>query len=176
MASEKITALIEEVKNLSVLELSELVKALEEEFGVSAAAMAAPAAGAGAAATTEEEKTEFDVVLEGFDAAAKIKVIKIVQLVIVFFRKTILRRRSRDYSIGQIKGDLSPLPLRQSIQGQIANTLHAENHRSGQQQCQQHLQTQMLLTHVSAPFPPTADITKRTRPTPPARSSPASHS
>lgn len=72
MASEKITALIEEVKNLSVLELSELVKALEEEFGVSAAAMAAPAAGAGAAATTEEEKTEFDVVLEGFDAAAKI--------------------------------------------------------------------------------------------------------
>ena len=47
MASEKITALIEEVKNLSVLELSELVKALEEEFGVSAAAMAAPAAGAG---------------------------------------------------------------------------------------------------------------------------------
>ena len=53
MASEKITALIEEVKNLSVLELSELVKALEEEFGVSAAAMAAPAAGAGAAATTE---------------------------------------------------------------------------------------------------------------------------
>ena len=51
MASEKITALIEEVKNLSVLELSELVKALEEEFGVSAAAMAAPAAGAGAAAS-----------------------------------------------------------------------------------------------------------------------------
>ena len=79
MASEKITALIEEVKNLSVLELSELVKALEEEFGVSAAAMAAPAAGAGAAAEAAEEKTEFDVVLEGFDAAAKIKVIKIVR-------------------------------------------------------------------------------------------------
>lgn len=59
MASEKITALIEEVKNLSVLELSELVKALEEEFGVSAAAMAAPAAGAGAAAEAAEEKTEF---------------------------------------------------------------------------------------------------------------------
>ena len=57
MASEKITALIEEVKNLSVLELSELVKALEEEFGVSAAAMAAPAAGAGAAAEAAEEKT-----------------------------------------------------------------------------------------------------------------------
>jgi large subunit ribosomal protein L7/L12 len=79
MASEKITALIEEVKALTVLELSELVKALEEEFGVSAAAMAAPAAGAGAAAEAVEEKTEFDVVLAGFDAAAKIKVIKVVR-------------------------------------------------------------------------------------------------
>ena len=78
MASEKITALIEEVKALTVLELSELVKALEEEFGVSAAAMAAPAAG-GAAAEAVEEKTEFDVILAGFDAAAKIKVIKVVR-------------------------------------------------------------------------------------------------
>jgi len=78
MASEKITAMIEEVKALTVLELSELVKALEEEFGVSAAAMAAPAAG-GAAAEAAEEKTEFDVVLAGFDAAAKIKVIKAVR-------------------------------------------------------------------------------------------------
>ena len=78
MASEKITAMIEEVKALTVLELSELVKALEEEFGVSAAAMAAPAAG-GAAAEAVEEKTEFDVVLAGFDAAAKIKVIKAVR-------------------------------------------------------------------------------------------------
>ena len=76
MASEKITALIEEVKGLTVLELSELVHALEEEFGVSAAAMAAPAA---AAAPTAEEKTEFDVILAGFDAAAKIKVIKVVR-------------------------------------------------------------------------------------------------
>ena len=76
--SEKITALIEEVKALTVLELSELVKALEEEFGVSAAAMAAPAAG-GAAAPAAEEKTEFDVVLVSFDAAAKIKVIKAVR-------------------------------------------------------------------------------------------------
>ena len=76
MASEKITALIEEVKGLTVLELSELVHALEEEFGVSAAAMAAPAA---AAAPAAEEKTEFDVVLTGFDAAAKIKVIKAVR-------------------------------------------------------------------------------------------------
>ena len=68
--SEKITAMIEEIKGLTVLELSELVHALEEEFGVSAAAMAAPAA---------EEKTEFDVVLTGFDAAQKIKVIKVVR-------------------------------------------------------------------------------------------------
>ena len=77
MASEKVTAMIEEVKALTVLELSELVHALEEEFGVSAAAMAAPAAGA--AAPAAEEKTEFDVVLAGFDAAAKIKVIKVVR-------------------------------------------------------------------------------------------------
>ena len=75
--SEKVTAMIEEVKALTVLELSELVHALEEEFGVSAAAMAAPAAGA--AAPAAEEKTEFDVVLTGFDAASKIKVIKVVR-------------------------------------------------------------------------------------------------
>lgn len=78
MASEKITALIEEVKNLSVLELSELVKALEEEFGVSAAAMAAPAAGAGAAAEAAEEKTEFDVELTEV-GPNKVKVIKVVR-------------------------------------------------------------------------------------------------
>ena len=77
MASEKVTAMIEEVKALTVLELSELVHALEEEFGVSAAAMAAPAAGG--AAPAAEEKTEFDVILAGFDAAAKIKVIKVVR-------------------------------------------------------------------------------------------------
>jgi large subunit ribosomal protein L7/L12 len=69
--------MIEEVKALTVLELSELVHALEEEFGVSAAAMAAPAAGA--AAPAAEEKTEFDVILAGFDSASKIKVIKIVR-------------------------------------------------------------------------------------------------
>ncbi|MBR4123471.1 MAG: 50S ribosomal protein L7/L12 [Clostridia bacterium] len=78
MASEKITAMIEELKTLTVLELSELVKAVEEEFGVSAAAavaVAAPAAGGAAAA---EEKTEFDVILK--DAGAeKIKVIKAVR-------------------------------------------------------------------------------------------------
>lgn len=71
--SEKITAMIEEIKGLSVLELSELVHALEDTFGVSAAAVAAPAAGAAAAAV--EEKTEFDVVMTAF-GAEKIKVIK----------------------------------------------------------------------------------------------------
>ena len=76
MASEKITALIEEVKGLTVLELSELVHALEDEFGVSAAAMAAPAAAAAAAPV--EEKTEFDVVLAEI-GAEKIKVIKVVR-------------------------------------------------------------------------------------------------
>ena len=74
MASEKVTAMIEEIKVLSVLELSELVHALEEEFGVSAAAVAAPAAG-GAGAAAAEEKTEFDVVMTSF-GAEKIKVIK----------------------------------------------------------------------------------------------------
>jgi len=77
MASEKITGILEEIKVLTVLELSELVHALEDEFGVSAAAMAAPAAGPAAAPV--EEKTEFDVVLTGFDASAKIKVIKAVR-------------------------------------------------------------------------------------------------
>ena len=76
MASEKITALIEEVKALTVLELSELVHALEDEFGVSAAAMAAPAAGGAAPAAAE--KTEFDVVLASF-GDEKIKVIKAVR-------------------------------------------------------------------------------------------------
>ena len=78
MASEKITAIVESVKTMTVLELKELVDTICEEFGVSAVAAAAPAA-AGAAAAAEEEKTEFDVVLAGFDAAAKIKVIKVVR-------------------------------------------------------------------------------------------------
>ena len=77
--SEKVTNLIEEVKALTVLELSELVKALEEEFGVSAAAPAAVAVAApAAAAPVEEEKTEFDVVLKA-PGATKINVIKIVK-------------------------------------------------------------------------------------------------
>jgi len=82
MASEKVVKVIEDVKALTVLELSELVKALEEEFGVSAAApmavAAAPVAGAAAAAPAEEEKTEFDVILKDF-GTEKIKVIKVVR-------------------------------------------------------------------------------------------------
>ncbi len=79
MASEKITAIIEEVKAMTVLELSELVKAIEEEFGVSAAAAVAVAAPAdGGAAAAAEEKTEFDVVLAEI-GANKIAVIKVVR-------------------------------------------------------------------------------------------------
>ena len=77
MASEKITAMIEEIKTLSVIELSDLVSAIEEEFGVTAAAavaVAGPAAGAEAA----EEKTNFDVVLADV-GATQIKVIKVVR-------------------------------------------------------------------------------------------------
>ena len=80
MASEKITKFIEEVKALSVMELAELVKALETEFGVSAAAMAvaAPAAGGAAPAAAVEEQTEFTVILKEA-GAAKINVIKVVR-------------------------------------------------------------------------------------------------
>jgi len=77
MASEKITAMVEEVKALTVLELNELVKALEEEFGVSAAAMVASGPAAGGAAVVEE-KTEFDVMLMSF-GESKMNVIKAVK-------------------------------------------------------------------------------------------------
>ncbi len=78
MASEKITAIVDSVAALSVLELAELVKEVEDRFGVSAAAAVAVAAPA-VAEEAAVEKTEFDVVLTGFDAAAKIKVIKVVR-------------------------------------------------------------------------------------------------
>ena len=77
MASEKITALVEEVKTLSVLELAELVHTLEEVFGVSAAAAAVAAPAAGGAAAVEE-KTEFDVILKSA-GASKLNVIKVVR-------------------------------------------------------------------------------------------------
>ena len=79
MASEKIVAIVEAVKSLSILELNELVKAVEEEFGVSAAAPVAVAgAVAGAAAPAAEEKTEFDVILASA-GDQKLKVVKVVK-------------------------------------------------------------------------------------------------
>jgi len=79
MANEKITAIVEEIKSLTILELNELVKAVEEEFGVSAAAPVAVAgAVAGAAAPAAEEKTEFDVVLASA-GDQKLKVVKVVK-------------------------------------------------------------------------------------------------
>ena len=80
MASEKVTALVEEVKSLTVLELSELVHTLEEVFGVSAAAAAVAAPVAGAAAAEAEEKTEFDVILKEA-GASKLNVIKVVRAI-----------------------------------------------------------------------------------------------
>jgi large subunit ribosomal protein L7/L12 len=78
MASEKITNIVEEIKTLTILELADLVKAVEEEFGVSAAAPVGVVAAAGAAAPAAEEKTEFDVILASF-GAKKLDVIKVVR-------------------------------------------------------------------------------------------------
>ncbi len=78
MASEKITNILEEIKSLTILELNDLVKAVEEEFGVSAAAPVGVVAAAGAAAPAAEEKTEFDVILAGF-GSNKLGVIKVVR-------------------------------------------------------------------------------------------------
>ena len=78
MASEKITNILEEIKSLTILELNDLVKAVEEEFGVSAAAPVGVVAAAGAAAPAAVEKTEFDVVLARF-GANKLNVIKVVR-------------------------------------------------------------------------------------------------
>ena len=78
MASEKITALFEEIKSLTILEMAELVKALEEEFGVSATAVAVAGAPAAGAEAPVEEKTEFDVILKGA-GASKLNVIKAVR-------------------------------------------------------------------------------------------------
>ena len=78
MASEKITNILEEIKSLTILELNDLVKAVEEEFGVSAAAPVGVVAAAGAAAPAAEEKTEFDVILASF-GSNKLGVIKVVR-------------------------------------------------------------------------------------------------
>ena len=78
MASEKITNILEEIKSLTIIELADLVKAVEDEFGVSAAAPVGVVAAAGAAAPAAEEKTEFDVILKSF-GAKKLDVIKAVR-------------------------------------------------------------------------------------------------
>ena len=75
----EINEIVSAIESLTLIQASELVKALEEKFGVSAAAPVAAAGVAGAPAAAAEEKTEFDVVLAGFDAAQKIKVIKVVR-------------------------------------------------------------------------------------------------
>ena len=120
MASEKVTALVEEVKGLTVLELSELVHTLEEVFGVSAAAaaVAAPAAG-GAAAEAAEEKTEFDVVLKAA-GDAKLNVIKVV-------------RAATGLGLKEAKDlvDNAPKTLKEAISKEDAEKLVAELKEAG---------------------------------------------
>ena len=118
MASEKITAIIEEVKAMTVLELSELVKAIEEEFGVSAAAavaVAAPVAGAAAV----EEKTEFDVVLAAA-GAEKIKVIKVV-------------REITGLGLAEAKAlvDGAPKPVKEAVSKDDAEAMKAKLEEAG---------------------------------------------
>ena len=114
MASEKITKIVDEVAELSVLELSELVKEVEERFGVSAAAPVAVAVAAGPAEAAEE-KTEFDVVLAGFDAAAKIKVIKVV-------------REITGLGLGEAKAavEATPKTLKEAVSKEEAEELKAK--------------------------------------------------
>ena len=120
MASEKVTALVEEVKGLTVLELSELVHTLEEVFGVSAAAaaVAAPAAGAGAAEAAEE-KTEFDVILKSA-GASKLNVIKVV-------------RAATGLGLKEAKDivDNAPKTLKEAISKEDAEKLVAELKEAG---------------------------------------------
>ena len=78
----KINEIVSAIENLTLIQASELVKALEEKFGVSAAAPVAAAGAAAPAAAAAEEKTEFDVVLTGFDAAKKVAIIKAVREVV----------------------------------------------------------------------------------------------
>ena len=118
MASEKITNFIEEIKAMTVLELNELVKAVEEEFGVSAAAavVAAPAAGAAAAA---EEKTEFDAILADF-GANKISVIKVV-------------REITGLGLKEAKElvDNCPKPLKEAVSKEEAESIKAKLEEAG---------------------------------------------
>lgn len=119
MASEKIVAIVDEVAALSVLELAELVKEVEERFGVSAAAVAVAAPAAGAAAAVEE-KTEFDVVLESFDAASKIKVIKVV-------------REITGLGLGEAKATVegAPKTIKEAVAKEEAESLKAKLEEAG---------------------------------------------
>ncbi len=119
MASEKITALVEEVKGLTVLELSELVHTLEEVFGVSAAAAAVAAPAAGGAAEAAEEKTEFDVILKNA-GASKLNVIKVV-------------RAATGLGLKEAKDivDNAPKTLKEAISKEDAEKLIAELKEAG---------------------------------------------
>ena len=119
MASEKITALVEDVKGLTVLELSELVHTLEEVFGVSAAAAAVAAPAAGAAAAEVEEKTEFDVILKSA-GASKLNVIKVV-------------RAATGLGLKEAKDlvDNAPKTLKEAISKEDAEKLVAELKEAG---------------------------------------------
>ncbi|HEY8363184.1 MAG TPA: 50S ribosomal protein L7/L12 [Tissierellaceae bacterium] len=123
MASEKVLNLIEEVKSLTVLELAELVKALEEEFGVSAAApvavAAAPVAGAQAQAPAAEEKTEFDVILASA-GSEKIKVIKVVREITGLGLK-----EAKDLV------DNAPKPVKEGVSKDEANEIKAKLEEAG---------------------------------------------
>ena len=119
MASEKITALVEEVKGLTVLELSELVHTLEEVFGVSAAAAAVAAPAGGAAAEAVEEKTEFDVVLKD-PGASKLGVIKVVRAATGLGLKE-----------AKEKVDNCPATLKEAISKEDAEKLVAELKEAG---------------------------------------------
>jgi large subunit ribosomal protein L7/L12 len=119
--SAKTDEILESLKSLSLLEASELVKQIEEAFGVSAAAsagvvMAAPgAAGGGDGGDAAEEKTEFDVILESFDAAAKIKVLKAV-------------RNATGLGLGDAKAlvEAAPKPVKEGISKDEAEALKKE--------------------------------------------------
>ena len=118
MASEKITKFVEEIKTLTVLELNELVKAIEEEFGVSAAAPVVMAGG-GAAAPAVEEKTEFDVILVEA-GASKMGVIKLVKDVVGLGLK-----EAKDLV------DNAPKPLKTGISKADADALAAQFAEAG---------------------------------------------
>jgi len=124
--SAKTDEILESLKSLSLLEASELVKQIEAAFGVSAAAsagvvMAAPgAAGGGDGGDAAEEKTEFDVILESFDAAAKIKVLKAV-------------RNATGLGLGDAKAlvEAAPKPVKEGISKDEAEALKKEIEEAG---------------------------------------------